>query len=144
MNMKRLSLFAAAAILVFLGSTLPVTAGTCSVVLTKAHQQDFEFCNVTSGPGNWVFTIAVSGKVGQLGFHIKNSTPGAADLCWVTSLRQPKGNIVLVTDPIPAAAPSVCGTDWPDTNGAPLSVFAFSQIGDRNAQVSITVDYPDP
>jgi hypothetical protein len=142
--MKRLSLFSAAAILVFVGSSRPVLAGTCSVTLTKSHQGDSGFCNVTSGAGNWVFTIAVSGKVGQLGFHIKNSTPGAADLCWVTSLRQPKGNIVLVTDPIPASAPSVCGTNWPDTNGAPLSVFAYSQIGDRNAQVSITVDYPDP
>lgn len=142
--MKKLSVFFAAAILLFLGSTLPMSAGTCSVQLTKQHQQDSDFCNVISGAGNWVFTIAVSGKVGALVFHIKNSTPGAADLCWVTSLRQPKGNIVLVTDPIPAAAPSVCGTDWPDTNGAPLSVFAFSQIGDRNAQVNITVDYPDP
>jgi hypothetical protein len=142
--MKKLSLFSVSAALLFLGSAVSATAGTCTTTLTKNHQEESGFCNVLSGAGNWVFTIAVSGKVGALVFHIKNSTPGAADLCWVTSLRQPKGNIVLVTDPIPAAAPSVCGTDWPDTNGAPLSVFAFSQIGDRNARVDIQVDYPDP
>jgi hypothetical protein len=141
--MKKFSLSFSATVLVFLASTLPLSAGTCFIELTRAHQTD-DSCNVVSGAGSWVFTIAVSGKVGQLGFHIKNSTPGAADLCWITSLRQPKGNIVLVTDPIPAAATSVCGTEWPDTNGPPLSVHAYSQIGDRNARIGIQVDYPDP
>jgi hypothetical protein len=129
-------------ILVFLGSTLSMSAGTEVITLTKASPEAYPA--VTSGAGNWVYTITVTGKVSFLGLNIKNSAPGAADFCSHSALRQPKGSSVVVTDPIPAAAPGACGTDWPDTNGIPLSLVAYIDTADRNARVDIRVDYPDP
>lgn len=142
--MKRLSLFFTAAILVFLGSTLPMNAETLYFELTKsAPQAHFD---VTSGPGIWSFHIEVTGKVNSLSFPIKNSAPGAADFC-VTGgglPRNPKGIIDFDTNPIDAAACQACGTTWFDTNGSPLALVGYLQTGDRNARVKIWVTFPDP
>jgi hypothetical protein len=138
--MKKVSLFSAAAILLFLGSTLSMNAGTFAFTLTKNTPQ--ASLEVTSGAGNWVYTITVTGRVSFLSLNIKNSAPGAADICSHEGLRQPKGTIVVVTDPIPAAAPDACGTDWADTNGTPFSLVAFIETSDKNARADIRVDYP--
>src|ERR1700693_4697725 len=93
-------------VLSFLGFTLPASAGTCSVTLTKAHPQDSGFCQVISGEGFWTFTYTVSGNVNSLGLQIKNN-PGAGSICWVGGgPRKPKtGDPLISTEPylVPAA-----------------------------------------
>jgi hypothetical protein len=136
-----LSAVLAAALFLF-GLAFPVDAGTCHVTLTKNNDQGNGDCaNVTSGAGTWVFTYTVSGKVTSFGRHIKNN-PGAGDICWQSSIRKPKSGADTAPG-IPAASLGVCGDDFTDTNGDPLTVFAFIQ-GGTDAKVDITVDYPDP
>ena len=145
-NMKKVRLAGLStpgiAIFLFLGFTGPANAGTCYVELTKSHMDDSGFCNVLSGAGNWVFTYTVTGRVSSFGRHIKNN-PGAGDICWQTSLRQPKSGMDIAPN-IPSATEGVCGLDFTDTNGDPLTIFAFIQTGDAKAKVAIRVDYPDP
>ncbi len=129
-------------ILLFIGFALPAKAGTCHVTLDKNNTQGNGDCaNVLSGAGTWVFTYTVTGKVTSFGRHIKNN-PGAGDICWQSSIRKPKSGGDTAPG-IPAASQDVCGDEFTDTNGDPLTLSAFIQ-GGTDAKVDITVDYPDP
>ncbi len=131
-----------AGVLFCFGLTVPASAGTCHVSLDKNNTQGNGDCaNVTSGAGTWVFTYTVSGKVTSFGRHIKNN-PGAGDICWQSSIRKPKSGGDTAPG-IPEASLGVCGEDFIDTNGDPLTVSAFLQ-GGSDAKVDLTVDYPDP
>lgn len=136
------------AILVFLGSTLPMPAGELNFVLNKMVPQ--AHFDVFSGPGPWSFHIEITGKVNSLSFPIKNSAPGAADFCPVVVVggiappRNPKGTYDWSTNDVPAAVCQVCGSQWFDTNGDALALVAYLQTGDKNASVAITVTFPDP
>ena len=128
--------------LFFLGVAFPARAGTCHIALDKNDTQGNGDCaSVLSGAGTWVFTYTVSGKVTSFGRHIKNN-PGAGDICWQSSIRKPKSGGDMVPG-IPDARQGACGDDFIDTNGDPLTVFAFIQ-GGADAKVNLTVDYPDP
>ena len=102
--------------------------------------------NVLSGEGYWNFEYTVVGNVSFLGIQIKNN-PGAGDICFVYSDRLSKTkhtNVAFSTNPIviEAAATSACGTQYTDTNGPPLTLFAYIQTGDPNASVTLDVHYP--
>jgi hypothetical protein len=130
-----------AGLLVF-GPSMPAKAGTCHITLTKNNDQGNGDCtNVASGAGTWVFTYTVTGKVTSFGRHIKNN-PGAGDICWQSSTRKPKSGGDTAPG-IPAASQGACGDEFTDTNGDPLTVFAFIQ-GSGDARIDITVDYPEP
>jgi hypothetical protein len=115
-------------------------AGTCHITLDKNNTQGNGDCgSVLSSAGTWVFTYTVSGKVTSFGRHIKNN-PGAGDICWQSSNKKPKSGGDTAPG-MPQATSGVCGEDFIDTNGDPLTVFAFIQ-GGSDARVDLTVDYP--
>ena len=137
----KLSTLLAGVLFVF-GLAFPAKAGTCHVTLTKNNDQGNGDCaDVASGAGTWVFTYTVTGKVTSFGRHIKNN-PGAGDICWQSSIRKPKSGVDTASG-IPAASQGVCGDEFTDTNGDPLTVSAFIQ-GGTDGKVVLTVDYPDP
>ena len=97
--------------------------------------------DVPSGAGNWTFVITVKGNVSALGIKIKNN-PSAGDVCWSYYQKSPKsGSTLLISPPIDAASVGICGDQFPDINGDPLTVYAFTQ-GGKNADVKISVTYP--
>jgi len=131
-----------AGVLVYVGLTVPASAGTCHISLDRNSTQASGDCaSVASGAGTWVFTYTVSGKVTSFGRHIKNN-PGAGDICWQSSVKKPKSGGDTAPG-IPSASTGVCGEDFTDTNGDPLTVFAFMQ-GGNDARVDLTVDFPNP
>lgn len=99
--------------------------------------------DVLSGPGDWTFVITVKGKVSALGIKIKNN-PSAGDVCWSYYQKSPTSNTTMAFS-IPAAIVGVCvdPPQFPDINGDPLTVYAFTQ-GGKSADVTISVTYPDP
>ncbi len=136
-----------AGVLFCLGSGAPAQAGNFHVTLNKATPQ--VKVNVLSGAGNWMFFVTVKGKVSVLGRQIKDNDIGAGDICWVSVIRQPKATPPMypfsdTAFDIPAATEDACGTDWPDTNGPKLTLFAYIQTADPKASVDIDVFYPDP
>jgi hypothetical protein len=140
-RVAKLSILLAVALFLF-GLAFPAKAGTCHVTLDKNNTQGNGDCtNVSSGAGTWVFTYTVAGKVTSFGRHIKNN-PGAGDICWLLAIKKPRSGTDTAPG-IPAASQGVCGDDFTDTNGDPLTVSAFIQ-GGADAKVDITVDYPDP
>lgn len=140
-RVAKISILLAGALLL-LGVAFPARAGTCHVTLDKNNTQGNGDCaNVPSGRGIWKFTYTVTGKVTSFGRHIKNN-PGAGDICWHSEIRKPKTGWD-ESPSIEAATAALCGEDFFDTNGDPLTVFAFIQ-GGPNAKVDLTVDYPDP
>ena len=147
-----------AAILVCLEFAAPVEAVTYSTftcTLTRANPQSTNTSpnpctadarNILSGEGYWNFEYTVVGNVSFLGLQIKNN-PGAGDICFVIGFRQPRGtNVPFSTNPkvVEEAYTSACGTQFTDTNGPPLTLFAYIQTGDANpdAGVTLTVHYP--
>lgn len=136
-------------VLFCLGFSAPAQAqDPFTITLTKSSPQacgstgdTSPACNVDSAAGGWSFSISVRGKVSFLGLQIKNN-PGAGDICWHQSFRQPSGTFSVSASNIPAAATNACGDQYRDTNGEPLTVFAYIQTGDANASVSIIVTYP--
>lgn len=155
---------AVAAILFCLGFAAPaeaVTYSTFTCTLTRANPQSTNTSpnpctkpdgtpadarNILSGEGYWNFEYTVVGNVSFLGLQIKNN-PGAGDICFVVGFRQPRGtNVPFSTNPkvVEEAYTSACGTQFMDTNGPPLTLFAYIQTGDANpdAGVTLTVHYP--
>ena len=130
-----------------LGFAPSAQAGTFHVTLTydpsgTSHTSS-SVTNVTSGAGIWTFSVKVTGKVSQFGRQIKDNSPGAGDICWGSSIRQPKGSWTDVSTFIAASAPDACGTQWPDPD-ATLAFYTYMQTSDPNAKVDIDVVYPDP
>ncbi|MGH9863271.1 MAG: hypothetical protein ACRD35_07585 [Candidatus Acidiferrales bacterium] len=116
-------------------------AGTFRVTLSKGTPQ-VDTTGIVSGAGQWIFTVAVTGKVSYLVLNIKNNA-GAGDVCWHSSTRQPKGTFTVVSSPVPAADFQTCGNRFADPDLG-LNLQSYIQTGDRNAVVTIDVTYPDP
>lgn len=138
--MKRHYLLAIA-ILVLLGTgtAQAPTVLHLSLVGSQAAIQD----DVLSAAGDWTFSVKVTGHVSALGLKIKNN-PGAAGVCWSYYKKFPQSGTVVAVD-IPKASLGACGSTnrWPDTNGDPLTVYAYTQ-GSSDADVEIDVIYPTP
>ena len=145
-----------AAILICLGYAAPAEAiqySTFTCTLTEANPQSTDTdpnpCtadarNIVSGEGPWMIGYTVIGKVSFLGLQIKNN-PGAGDICFVSSDRLSKTKRTSGTFFAPVieeAATSVCGTQFTDSNGPPLTLFAYIQTVDPGASVTLDVQYP--
>lgn len=94
--------------------------------------------DVLSGAGNWTFVITVKGNVSTLGIKIKNN-PSAGDVCWSYYQKSPKSGSTIAYA-VPAASVGICGDQFADINGDPLTVYAYTQGG--KADVKISVTYP--
>jgi hypothetical protein len=94
--------------------------------------------------GVWTFEITVRGKVSALGIKIKNN-PGAGDVCWSYYQKSPISGFTAVETefdkPIAAASEGICGSQFEDINGDPLTVYAYTQ-GGKSANVTIDVFPP--
>jgi hypothetical protein len=131
----------AMAVILYLGFTASAQAGTLSVTLSKATPS--LYTDVTSGDGPWSFMVTVTGRVDYLQIHIKNN-PGPGDICFHYAVSKPRSRTFsFQTPPIPEAKVNACGSQYPDTNGEPLSLFTYIKTPDANAQVVISVMYPD-
>ena len=145
-----------AAILVCLGFSAPAKAiqySTFTCTLTRANPQSTDTSpnpctadagNILSGEGPWTFEYTVVGEVSFLGLQIKNN-PGAGDICFVIGFRQPTGtNIAFSTSPkvIEEATTNACGPQFTDTNGPPLTLFAYIQTGVPGSSLTLDVHYP--
>ena len=120
---------------------IPASAGTFHMSAKGGTGISGIFQNVNSGPGNWTFVYTVKGQVSSLLIKIKNST-GASDNCWMYYTKHPTNGTQTAQD-MPAATSGVCGPDWPDLNGDPLTV-TVNVTGGSNSDVEIDVIYPDP
>ena len=130
-----------AGVLFCLGPSVLAQENPFLITLDKAHPT--VKTNVASGAGPWHFVVTVvRGKVNSLGLHIKDDGFGSGDICWLTSFRNPKGQLIFDTEDVPAATVDACGPNFPDENEDPLTLVAGIQTGDAKAMVVIEVTYP--